>query len=175
MSGEIERVSAVANGAAIMSVYGVEWTFDPASAFRSDLLALLSTAASEREALPAMIGRLQLGDKSSDGERLCSHSHAVPASHPLYWPVQISQFDDSDPCCLAHAIEQAESEQDWGTAASERRVMEEEATFLNDLASRLFKSATPAMGFDQGDVDQLYRIAGALAAKEPGTLKSGDL
>lgn len=31
--------------------------------------------------------------------------------------------------------------------------------FLRDLAGRLFRTATPAMGFDQGDTDRLYRIA----------------
>lgn len=37
-----------------------------------------------------------------------------------------------------------------------------DAEFLHDLAGRLFRNATPSMGFDQGDVDQLYRIASAL-------------
>lgn len=34
-----------------------------------------------------------------------------------------------------------------------------DAVFLCDLAGRIFHNATPAMGFDQGDTDQLYRIA----------------
>jgi len=38
-----------------------------------------------------------------------------------------------------------------------------DAVFLFDLAGRLFHKATPAMGFDQGDTDQLYRIARNLA------------
>ena len=35
----------------------------------------------------------------------------------------------------------------------------DDAVFLYDLAGRLFHNTTPAMGFDQGDTDQLYRIA----------------
>ncbi|WP_300563132.1 hypothetical protein [Companilactobacillus sp.] len=37
-----------------------------------------------------------------------------------------------------------------------------DAAFLIDLAKRLHRSATPATGFDQGDTDQLYRIARGL-------------
>lgn len=44
---------------------------------------------------------------------------------------------------------------------SEQRA--QDAAFLSDLAGRLFRMATPAMGFDQGDTDQLYRIARAFA------------
>lgn len=69
------------------------------------------------DALPEQIGRLHLGDRVSDGHRLCSWGHEIPAGHPLYWPEQISQYDDSDPCCLAHAIEQSESEQGYGVSA----------------------------------------------------------
>lgn len=44
----------------------------------------------------------------------------------------------------------------------------EQVEFLRDLAKRLFQKATPAMGFDQGDVDQLYAIAHRLAAVSAG-------
>lgn len=37
--------------------------------------------------------------------------------------------------------------------------------FLRDLAERLWQKATPAMGFDQNDTDQLYRIARDLASQ----------
>lgn len=40
------------------------------------------------------------------------------------------------------------------------------AEFIRDLAARMFRSATPAMGFDQGDTDRLYAIANRLAALE---------
>ncbi len=44
--------------------------------------------------------------------------------------------------------------------------------FIRDLAARMFRNATPAMGFDQGDTDRLYVIANRLAvleqAGEPG-------
>lgn len=40
---------------------------------------------------------------------------------------------------------------------------ETDAAFLNNLACRLFRNAAPAMGFDQNDVDQLYRIARSLS------------
>ena len=40
------------------------------------------------------------------------------------------------------------------------------AEFIRDLAGRMFRSATPAMGFDQGDTDRLYVIANRLAALE---------
>lgn len=38
--------------------------------------------------------------------------------------------------------------------------------FIRDLAARMFRNATPAMGFDQGDTDRLYVIANRLAALE---------
>jgi hypothetical protein len=63
------------------------------------------TSLRQAEAYPQHIGDLHLGDRRSDGERLCSHDHPVMQGHPLYWPQQISQYDDSDPCCLEHAIE----------------------------------------------------------------------
>lgn len=67
------------------------------------------------DVFPATIGRVHLGERRSDGERLCNHGHPVPAGHPLYWPQQISQYDDSDPLCLAHAIDQLESDNaEWG-------------------------------------------------------------
>ncbi|MGJ8477231.1 hypothetical protein [Sphingobium yanoikuyae] len=40
------------------------------------------------------------------------------------------------------------------------------AEFIRDLAARIFRNATPAMGFDQGDTDRLYVIANRLAALE---------
>ncbi|WP_286881244.1 hypothetical protein [Sphingomonas sp.] len=40
----------------------------------------------------------------------------------------------------------------------------DDAAFLRDLAARLFRAGTPAMGFDQHDTDQLYRIARDMAA-----------
>ncbi|WP_422057687.1 hypothetical protein [Sphingomonas sp.] len=64
-------------------------------------------------ALPSDIGRLHLGEGKSDGERLCSHGHAVPEGHPLYWPQLMGQYDDSDPYCLEHAIELAVSDNSW--------------------------------------------------------------
>lgn len=44
------------------------------------------------------------------------------------------------------------------------RQSEHDANFLNNLALRMFKFAAPAQGFDQGDVDQLYRIARDISA-----------
>lgn len=46
--------------------------------------------------------------------------------------------------------------------ATEQR--QHDANILSNLALRMFKFASPAQGFDQGDVDQLYRIARDLAA-----------
>lgn len=43
-----------------------------------------------------------------------------------------------------------------------------DAVFLGDLAVRIFRNATPAMGFDQGDADQLHRIAAALTTAPQG-------
>jgi hypothetical protein len=43
-----------------------------------------------------------------------------------------------------------------------------DAVFLIDLAGRLFRNATPAMGFDQGDVDQLHRVAATLTTAPQG-------
>lgn len=34
-----------------------------------------------------------------------------------------------------------------------------DAAFLHDVAARMFRTVTPAMGFDQGDTDRLHRIA----------------
>jgi|HubBroStandDraft_1064217.scaffolds.fasta_scaffold27520_7 hypothetical protein len=45
--------------------------------------------------------------------------------------------------------------------------MARDAEFLRDFADRLFRNATPAMGFDQGDTDQLHRIASALISAQP--------
>ncbi|WP_314717451.1 hypothetical protein [Sphingobium yanoikuyae] len=38
--------------------------------------------------------------------------------------------------------------------------------FIRDLAARMFRNATPAMGFGQGDTDRLYVIANRLSALE---------
>lgn len=38
-------------------------------------------------------------------------------------------------------------------------VEQTDSEFLHDLAGRLFRHATPAMGFDQSDTDRLYRMA----------------
>lgn len=46
--------------------------------------------------------------------------------------------------------------------------------FLNDLAARLFKHATPMKGFDQGDTDQLYRIARDLSATPTPPIEGRD-
>lgn len=46
-----------------------------------------------------------------------------------------------------------------------------DSAFLYDLAGRLYRIATPAMGFDQNDTDQLYRIARDLA--KPATPARG--
>lgn len=63
------------------------------------------------QAFPQQIGRVHLGEHPSDGERLCSHSHPVPAGHPLYWPERLGEYpDDVDPLCLEHAIEQTVSD-----------------------------------------------------------------
>jgi hypothetical protein len=48
----------------------------------------------------------------------------------------------------------------------------DDAAFVTDLATRLFRSATPAMGFDQGDTDRLHRIARGLSTSLP--CKSGE-
>jgi hypothetical protein len=64
-------------------------------------------------ALPKSIGRLHLGERCADGDRMCHHSHYVEAGHPLYWPQMMGQYDDSDPYCLEHAIELAESDSSW--------------------------------------------------------------
>lgn len=48
------------------------------------------------------------------------------------------------------------------TEEAEQKGVGADAAFLRDLAERLFKVGTPAMGFDQGDTDQLYRIARSL-------------
>lgn len=66
-----------------------------------------------RECLPKSIGRLHLSERLADGQRMCAHSHYVETGHPLYWPEAFSQYDDSDPYCLEHAIELAESDSSW--------------------------------------------------------------
>lgn len=79
-----------------------------------------STADTETgEVLPQHIGRLHLGERRSDGERLCSHGHPVAAGQALYWPERMGEYpDDMDPLCLAHAIEQAVDDvADWGGAS----------------------------------------------------------
>jgi len=94
-----------------------------------------------REVLPEMIGRLHLGDTASDGERLCSHSHPVPAGHPLYWPERMGEYpDDVDPLCLGHAIEQAENESGWCACAIAADFDDEDGTL----------SAAPQAAVDDG-------------------------
>ena len=39
----------------------------------------------------------------------------------------------------------------------------DDRVFRYELAGRIHRKATPEMGFDQGDTDQLYRIARNLA------------
>ena len=72
-------------------------------------------AASEAgEVLPQHIGRLHLGERRSDGKRLCSHGHPVAVGQALYWPERLGEYpDDIDPLCLAHAIEQAVDDNGW--------------------------------------------------------------
>lgn len=77
------------------------------------LIASPSATPQVADSLPKQIGRLHLGERLSNGERLCADGHDIPAGHPMYWPEQISQYDDSDPRCLAHAIELTESDQGW--------------------------------------------------------------
>lgn len=57
----------------------------------------------------AGIADLALGAWRSDGDRLCAWGHEIPEGEPLYWPANpSSQYDDSDPHCLNHAIERAQ-------------------------------------------------------------------
>lgn len=48
---------------------------------------------------------------------------------------------------------------------------ETDAAFLHDLAGRMYRTVTPAMGFDQHDTDQLHRIARDLATPAPDSEK----
>jgi hypothetical protein len=50
-------------------------------------------------------------------------------------------------------------------------VTQSDSEFLYDLAGRLFRHATPAMGFDQCDTDRLYRMARTTHEPRP----AGDL
>lgn len=52
-------------------------------------------------------------------------------------------------------------------------VTKSDVDFLRDLAGRLFRNATPALGFDQGDTDRLYGIAHRLAST-PADAPSGE-
>lgn len=70
-----------------------------------------------RGAFPKEIGRRHLGERVSDGERRCDWEHDIPAGHPLYWLEQFGQYDDSDPVCIEHAIEQYASETGYGSSA----------------------------------------------------------
>lgn len=45
------------------------------------------------------------------------------------------------------------------TTHSPSEAGESDRAFLRDLAGRIFRNASPTVGFDQGDVDRLYRIA----------------
>lgn len=63
--------------------------------------------------LPKEIGRLKLGERPADNERYCHDAHVVPDGAPLYWPRDMGPNDDSDPRCLEHAIELAESDSGW--------------------------------------------------------------
>jgi hypothetical protein len=74
---------------------------------------MIDTPKSAESVFPETIGRLHLSDKLSDGERFCAHSHDIAEGHPVYWPQALGQYDDIDPYCLAHAIEQAESDSGW--------------------------------------------------------------
>ena len=56
----IERVRVVAGGATIHSVYGKEWTFDPARQFRADLQELLAASSGERGAALRMVEAVQV-------------------------------------------------------------------------------------------------------------------
>ncbi|TCP33243.1 hypothetical protein [Sphingomonas sp. BK235] len=94
-ANQFEAVHLAATTAWIVARFSVEIRTVPASA------------------LPRQLGRLHLGERRSSGKRLCSHDHEVPAGHPLYWPQQLSEHDDSDPLCLVHAIEQAMSNEGW--------------------------------------------------------------
>ncbi|GEM71750.1 hypothetical protein SAQ01S_15160 [Sphingomonas aquatilis NBRC 16722] len=89
------------------SIYGSHGGYRTVPLYAVSPKATVASQEQLESAFPLEIGRLHRGERRSDGERLCSHSHAVPAGHPLYWPQQISQYDDSDPLCLQHAIEQA--------------------------------------------------------------------
>ncbi|MBS87126.1 MAG: hypothetical protein CL858_29580 [Cupriavidus sp.] len=70
--------------------------------------------------LPESIGRLHLGERRASNERLCNDGHTIPDGHPLYWPQQMGEYDDNDPYCLAHAIEQAESDAGWCATCLDR-------------------------------------------------------
>lgn len=62
--------------------------------------------------------------------------------------------------CYQDALTAAPATQDAGVLRAEDRA------FLSDLAARIFRNAAPAQGFDQGDVDRLYRLA-ALSPATP--------
>jgi len=78
-------------------------------------------------AIPSEIGRVRLSDRLSNGERYCSHSHYIPAGHPVYWPESMGEYEDRDPLCLAHAVEQAESDSGW-CECDARDALDDDAT-----------------------------------------------
>lgn len=70
--------------------------------------------------LPETIVRLHLGQRRASNECLCNDGHTIPDGQPLYWPQQMGEYDDNDPYCLAHAIDQAESDSGWCAACLDR-------------------------------------------------------
>lgn len=50
---------------------------------------------------------------------------------------------------------------------SAKSVTQTDSEFLHDVAARVWRFATPNMGFDQGDTDRLYRIARDLSRAAP--------
>ena len=114
-------------------------------------------------AFPQQIGRVSLGKRRSDGERLCSHSHEVPVGHPLYWPERMGEYpDDMDPLCLEHAIEQAVSDNGWcekclAAEASLQEVAAPTADLVDRVAAAIARSDglswTEQCGYELSAVD----------------------
>lgn len=77
--------------------------------------ALTLSQGSDREwpFLPKQIGRLGLGDKPTDNETYCNDGHVIPDGSPIYWPYDMSEYDDRNGYCLEHAIGLAESDSSW--------------------------------------------------------------
>jgi hypothetical protein len=128
------------------------------------------SAASDGEAYPKTIGRRHLGGSRSDGDRLCNEGHDVPAGHPLYWYEPMGQYDDSDPCCLEHAIDQYARETGDGASATPdaaifREAIEAAAKVAEDEIERLGESLEAATDdIDRMRIGNRYQTAQAIHA-----------